>query len=153
MGCCSIICYQDIKERTVYWFMFPLLALLLGLTHYLITNNLTVFIYYTLFNILLISLIILLLYLYTKLITKKKFLNYSFGMGDLLFFYALSFGFPSVTFIILFSSAIIFSTLLFFSLKNSMIKKTAPLAGFMGLFLAFIFCYSIFNNSPSLYFY
>jgi len=151
MVCCGIICYQDIKKRTVYWFLFPMLAVLMGCLHYQFTVVL-LFFTHILLNTLLISLILLILYLYTKIVSKKKFINHSFGLGDLLFFYAMAIGFPTLTFIVLFSCALLFSTLIFFSFKNNMTKKTVPLAGFMSLFLSAVFCYAIFFNSPPLYY-
>lgn len=96
---------------------------------------------------------ILILYLYTKKIAKKKFLNYSFGLGDILFFYAIAIGFPTITFIVIYSFSIIFSLFTFLIFKKSSNFKTVPLAGLMSFFLFFIITYSMLITTPSLYFY
>ena len=101
------------------------------------------------FNSLLISTIVIILYVYTKLIAKIKFLNHSFGLGDLLFFYAISLGFPTLTFIILFTFSILFSCLVYFLFKKN--KSTVPLAGYMSLFLLSTIIVSVFIDYPILY--
>jgi len=80
-----------------------------------------------------------------------EFLNVSFGLGDLLFFYALAFGFPTVTFLVLFVLSILFSLFVFALLKTKKGTETVPLAGLMGLFLTGVLLVSFFPNAPSLY--
>lgn len=146
--CLGFIFYQDNKSREVYWFLFPLLGTLLCLLFFE-NSYLNFLVLSMLFNSLLISCVIIILYLYTKLFAKIKFLNHSFGTGDLLFFYAFSFGFPTITFIVLFTFSILFSTLIFFLFKKN--KRTVPLAGYMSLFLLFTFIASLFITYPILY--
>lgn len=150
ISCLGLIVYQDYKSREVYWFLFPLLGLLLSVLFFKMTTMPIVLIS-ILLNTILISLVIILLYLYTKVVSKTTFLNHSFGLGDVLFFYAFSLGFPSITFIILFTFSILFSTLLYFSFKRKMTIESVPLAGYMSLFLIFVLSYSLFYNSPILY--
>lgn len=145
------IAYQDFKERRVYWFLFPLLGASLLYLHFLHTGIFKILTYYILLNIILISLILLILFLFTNLVLKKQFLNHSFGLGDILFFYAFALGFPTITFTILFANALIFSFLFFFILKKTQNFKTAPLAGLMSLFLFFILGISIFTDTTLLY--
>ena len=148
--CCIYISFQDFKERAVYWFLFPLLGLGLGWLHYnLVLQEL--FFSHILINLLLVTLILLILYAYSRFIAKKKFIDHSFGLGDLCLFYAFALGFPSVSFIILFSCSILFSAIVFFALHKKLQLKTVPLAGLITLFLVFIFSYSLFSNTPSLY--
>ncbi len=80
-----------------------------------------------------------------------KFLNVSFGLGDVLFFYAFSLGFPTVTFLILFVSSILFSLMVSLIQKRKNIANGIPLAGLMSLFLVFIFSIEFLPSLPSLY--
>ncbi len=148
--CCVFISYQDFKERLVSWVLFPLLGLCMGLLHYLHAETQVFYLHITM-NIILTSSILLVLYAYSKFISKTRFLNTSIGLGDILFFYAFSLGFPSTTFTILFACSVFFSVFLFFTLKHRFELKTVPLAGLMGLFLAFVFGYSFFMEHPQLY--
>lgn len=148
--CCGIICYQDFKERAVFWFLFPLLAI--SLCTLQIMHISTPFFYVSIVtNIALITLILVLLYLYARFILKEDFIDHSLGLGDVLFFYALGIGFPPISFSLLFASSILFSLLVYLVLKKKLNVKTVPLAGFMALYLIFVIVYSIFFNSPSLY--
>lgn len=147
---CAMISYQDLKDRSVVWTLFPLLGLLLAYLH-VVHLGFELFLGYAILNILLVSILILLLFLYTRTIAKKPFLNHSFGLGDLLFFYAFALGFPTTTFIILFSGSILFSTLVYLILKLKKPMETIPLAGLMGIFLIGAISFSLFPNTPSLY--
>ena len=151
MGCCGSIFFQDVKERLVSWFLFPLLGIFLALIFYDTVATGHFFLLSVVTNSALVTLIILILYVYAKFILKKKFINHSFGMGDLLFFYAMAVGFPSLTFIVLFTGGIFFSLLLFLALKKNRAMTTVPLAGYMALYLAIILAGSFFIESPSLY--
>ncbi|WP_411032042.1 hypothetical protein [Spongiimicrobium sp. 3-5] len=147
---CGAIALQDFKERAVMAFLFPTVGILLAI-NYLYNATWNVYLLFVGINVLLVSLILFLLYLYTKWVIRKPFLNVSFGLGDLFFFYALALGFPTVTFILLFVGALLFSllVLLFAKMNNNM--DTVPLAGLMGLFLMGILILSFFPNVPSLY--
>ena len=147
---CAVIIYQDLKDRSVIWTLFPMLGILLAYLHiqYL---GWELFLAYALVNCLLISMIILLMFVYTKAILKKPFLNHSFGLGDLLFFYAFALGFPSVTFLILFAGSVLFASLVFYLYRIKKAADTVPLAGLMGIFLLCAITISLIPNSPSLY--
>ncbi len=151
MVCLGYIALQDFKERKVYWWLFPLTMLLLGLIHFLNTVEPWVFLSYISLNASFVSLIICTLYIFTRTIAKKKFLDYSLGLGDILFFYAFALGFPTFTFVILFSNAILFALLVFLVFKKKLRLKTVPLAGLMGAFLILVFGYSLIFISPPLY--
>ena len=147
---CSTIAYQDLKDRRVLWLLFPLLGILLGVLH-LSNSNWPQFSVQVLLNLALISVVLGTLYLYTKLLAKAKFLNHSFGLGDLLFFYAFAMGFPTVTFLVLFSMSVFFSTLIHFLFLRRYGEPTAPLAGLMAVFLIGITLLSFFSFTPGLY--
>lgn len=147
---CALIAYQDFKERAVSWVLFPIMGIVLAFL-YLNTTSFKQYALFVLANVLLVSGIVLILFLYTKHIAHKKFLNVSFGLGDLLFFYAFALGFPTMTFIVLFVGSILFSLIIFLLSKTGKEKGTIPLAGLMGFFLTGILLVSFLPNAPSLY--
>ena len=147
---CSIIAFQDIKERAVFWICFPTVALLLASAH-ISYVGIESFIFSVLSNVILVSCVLLLLFLVTKYLFKKDFLNVSFGLGDMLFMYAFALGFPTMTFIFLFVGSILFSLVAFTFLKIQKKVETVPLAGFMGIYLIAVLVLAHFPFSPSLY--
>ncbi|MEX0360914.1 MAG: hypothetical protein AB3N10_07985, partial [Allomuricauda sp.] len=68
-----------------------------------------------------------------------------------LFFYAFALGFPTLTFIILFVSAIGFSLIAFTVFRIFRKTDSVPLAGLMALYLIGAVLFSFFPNTPSLY--
>lgn len=147
---CALIAFQDFKERLVSWVLFPMVGLLLGFL-YFCNTSFEQFYPFVFTNMILISMIVLFLFLYTKYIRRMKFLNVSFGLGDLLFFYAFALGFPTITFLILFVGSILFALLVFMASKGKQENETIPLAGLMGFFLIVVMLSSLFPNAPSLY--
>ncbi|MDC6390956.1 general secretion pathway protein [Maribacter sp. PR1] len=146
----TLIFLQDLKDREVWWFLFPTVGLLMGGIHVMSTYMVMTY-SHILMNLVLITAILLILWGYTRFITKSRFLNVSFGLGDLLFFYAFALGFPTVTFIVLFVASILVSLTwsLIYLKKNS--KKTIPLAGLMSSFLILVYTLSLFTYSPALF--
>ncbi len=147
---CALIAFQDFKERMVTWILFPVIGFLLGFI-YVYNTSFERCYPFVFTNMLLVTGIVLILFLYTKYIAQMKFLNVSFGLGDLLFFYAFALGFPTITFLILFVGAIIFSLIVFLVSKGKQENDTIPLAGLMGFFLIIVTLLSFFPNVPSLY--
>ena len=137
MLCLGWMFLQDIKERKVYWFLFPILAFILLAIYYLIIPIWQVVISNIALNLSIVSLVVVTAYFYTRLVRKKKFLNHSLGAGDVLLFMAFALGFPSITFIILLAFSLVFSLVLFLILKSSLKDQTVPLAGLISLFLVF----------------
>jgi len=146
----GIIAFQDFKERAVIWVLFPIVAVLLAILH-LQHTSWTQYIILTVTNLILVSCILLILFLYTKFIARKQFLNVSFGLGDLLFFYALALGFPTFTFILLFVGSVLFSLLIHIFTIKKREEKTVPLAGLMSVFLIGVMLFSYIPNTPSLF--
>ena len=146
----GLIAYQDVRERMVHWILFPALALAMG---YLYSERIGIHQYALLVfaNLLLVTSIISILYLYTKYLRGMEFLNVSFGLGDLLFFLAFALGFPTLTFLVLFTSSIIFSLSIFLVMKKINIEKNAPLAGLMSFYLIIVYMISFLPSTPSLY--
>lgn len=146
----GIIIYEDLKTRMVHWVLFPILTFLLGYL-YFIKSTPRFFITTVGMNMLLVSGIILLLYLYAKQIINQPFLNTSFGFGDFLFFYTICVAFPTVTFTILFVFSLLFSLVAHLILGNKKLKTTVPLAGYMALFYVLVFSVYFITGTPNLY--
>jgi hypothetical protein len=151
---CSVaILMQDVRERKVYWILFPFLGLSLFLLFYLNAATVQLVLLHVLLNMLIVAIVVLLVYLYTTIFMEGHFLNQNMGLGDLLFFMALAFGFPTVSFMILFVGALVFSLLIFLAMKPIFKGTTVPLAGLMGFFLAIVLVFSLCNVTVSLYAY
>lgn len=125
---------QDIKERQVYWFLFPIIGLCSGILLYLNTFF-DVFYLTLLINLLFIVALIGVVSLYSWLKLKTSISN-TFGLGDGLLFFALAFSFSSVSFFILFVFGLLFSLVLHLVLKKKSKQSTVPLAGYLSLFFA-----------------
>ena len=148
----GLIAFQDVRERMVFWVLFPLVGLFLGLAHWYRSTP-EVFMVFSLANLFFVTIILLVLWLYTKYIARKGYVNHSLGLGDILFFYALALGFPTLTFVVLFIAALIFSLALHLALGISKEQTTVPLAGYMSLFLMAAFLLSNFSDRYPLYLY
>lgn len=146
----GLIAFQDVKERMVYWVLFPMVGLFLGLAHWQKSTP-KAFMMFSLVNVFFVTMLLLISWLYTKYIKGAKYLNQSLGLGDLLFFYAIAFGFPTMTFIVLFVSALVFSLALHIALGISKRQATVPLAGYMSLFLMVTVLLSNFSEQFQLY--
>lgn len=143
------IAYHDFKERNVYLWLLLVVLLLSGFLHY--QHSLLIpFLVSILLNIGIIFVIVAILYLYAKFKLKKSLQN-TFGFGDLLFFLIIAVGFPTITFVVLFSFSLFFSLLLFLVLKKKLKHKTVPLAGLQALFFSFIFLLNWGFNFLNLY--
>ena len=129
-----IVFFQDIKERKVYWFLFPIIGLLCGLLYY--QNTLPeLFVVSLLMNVLFVALLILTIFLYSKFKLKIDFYN-SIGLGDILLFLVLTTSFSTISFIIIFISSLIFSLALHIYISKNKKNSTVPLAGYMSLFFS-----------------
>ena len=126
------IAYQDIKERLVYWFLFPLLGILVGILFF--TQTLPeLFLTSVLINLIIICIFYLVIVLHSFLVLKKSFKEV-IGWGDILMFFFLIFTFSSVSFTVTFIGAIFFSFIAHILLKKKFENKTVPLAGYMSIF-------------------
>ena len=145
------IAYQDLKERLVYWFLFPLMGIfgmiLFYHQSYWLSN-----IYSSIFNLILISSILGLSYTFMKYRYAFKNLKECIGLGDILFFVALSLSFPTISFlwiiIVCFLSSIICHQ--FIKLLPNQ-PHNIPLAGYSSLALVCILFGSWFGGLQFLY--
>uniref|UniRef100_UPI00404A3AF3 hypothetical protein n=1 Tax=Gelidibacter sp. TaxID=2018083 RepID=UPI00404A3AF3 len=131
------IAYQDIKDKSVYAILFLLFAILGAYLHYQNTMP-EVFLITIVMNLGFTLILILMVYLYSKI---KLHLNFkeTIGLGDIVFFIAIALSFATITLIITFVFALIFSLLLHMVKKSNQQNKTVPLAGYMSLFYIAVF--------------
>lgn len=145
----TFILYQDVKDRNVYWFLYPLIGIfcfILSSFEIGIKNTTT----NTLINISIVLLILGISKIYVTIKIKKTFINEVIGLGDILFFVFISCSFATITFIILFTFSLIFSLLLYLILDKKQ-NKTVPLAGYMSLFYLLIYTIVYLLNFKILY--
>jgi hypothetical protein len=142
-----LIFYQDITSRMVYWFLYFFVA---GLS-FIIHNQYQywkIVLIFSLINAIFITVLILTSFMYAKYIMQQNYLNYSIGMGDIFMFFALTFLFPPITFLILLIASLVFSLFLHFLFKKKYkIHKNVPLAGYMAFFYSLILIISLYSKN------
>jgi len=144
-----MVLLQDIKERQVYSFLFPIIGLCAGVLFY--QNTLPQLFYITVaVNFVFVALLIAVVFLYSKLKLKTSISN-TFGLGDGLLFLALIFSFSSISFVILFVFGLIFSLVLHLILNKNSKYQTVPLAGYLSLFFSITYLAHWFGILKSVY--
>lgn len=141
--------YQDLKERKVTILLLLLLLALGGFLHSQF-HMFEIFMIHIGINIAVIGFILLILWLYTRWVMKKRLFE-AFGLGDLVFFLILAVSFPIPTFLIVFSSSLVFAFIIFMVLKPSLKEQTIPLAGFQALFVLLMMTSNLIFNFTDLY--
>ena len=136
----GIIFLQDLRDRRVWLFLFPLFAIL-GTYLFFAKVESRFFYQSILINLSLVLVVVLTNYVYSRFILKKKFLKEAMGLGDVLMFIGFALSFPPVSFLNFFVFSILFTFVLHVVLKRlkKSAQKTIPLAGNMALFLIFIY--------------
>ncbi len=129
-----IVFYQDLKKRTIHVFL-PILVFIIGLIINFYSAHLMfdVIIYNSLF----IAINIIGLVAYAS-IKEKKIINpldSLIGLGDVVFFFAITPLFNLKPFILFFIFGLLFTLLLHFVVLSFKKVKTIPLAGYLSLFL------------------
>ncbi|RXG11480.1 hypothetical protein DSM03_11611 [Leeuwenhoekiella aestuarii] len=127
---------QDLRHRLVYWFLFPIVGIAFGILHITETGYFQ-FLISIAINMTVIGILLLVIYLYAKIIMKRAFFE-TIGLGDLLLFIALAFSFSPATFMILFVFSILFSLLFYLIILKNNKTQTIPLAGTISLFFSLI---------------
>jgi Flp pilus assembly protein protease CpaA len=135
--CLVLVFIQDIKYRRIH-VILPIVIFILSF--FLIPVKKYDLLETLLFNtgFFFITLGILTLYMSLK---SKKFLNpfeHYFGLGDLLFYVAVTPLFLLKNYILYFILSLVFAILLQFGFKKIIREETVPLAGFASLFLFII---------------
>jgi len=135
--------------REVYLFIF-IISIFIGGVIYLNKTTIEIYLINVIANLLIIVTVNLILFFYVIIIFKKKFFE-AIGLGDILFFILLGVSFPVTSFLMLFSSSLIFSLIVFLIIKSYLKQKTVPLAGMQALFLFFILVLNQLFNVVYLY--
>ena len=148
----ALITIQDYRDRSVYWFLYALAGLLVLGIH-MIQNPIYTVLLNSFSNLIFISVLLLFAGLYSKIRFKKRLINESIGLGDVLFFIAMSFAFAPISFLILFVFSLLFSLAIHLFLNPVKNAATVPLAGHMALFFGMVYAVLFFTKDYSLYAY
>ena len=128
----GFIFYQDLKERMVYWFLFPILGICGAVLFY--NSTLPELFYVSIgMNFIFITILLLTIYLYARLKFKSNFKD-AFGLGDILLFIGLIFSFSTVSFLVIFVFSLLFALVLHLNIKQHSKLQSVPLAGYISLF-------------------
>jgi len=128
--------YQDLKYRAIYWWLFPILSLLLAcrsLEAITLSGILKQALQSAIF--LLLQFTALTVYLSFKERKLTNIFNGFFGLGDLLFLVSITFGFSFLNYILFYLSSLTL-IILFTAILNNINKKSTekiPLAGYQAL--------------------
>jgi hypothetical protein len=152
------ILFQDLKDRQVYLWLILLSAVGLAALH-IVHVGLLQFAIHSVINISITTLILAVLWGYARFKMRVDGLQAVFGLGDILFLFALAVGFTTVSFITFFVFGLLFSLLLHLvfsytlSRKRTLKKKetTVPLAGYLALFFAGVLGVHWFGLYDNLY--
>lgn len=143
---------QDYKDRLVYWFLYLLVGIL-AFTVQLQYNNFYTALSHLVINLGLVLMMLVTCWGYSGLVLKMKFINGTFGSGDVQMLLFLCFTFSSVSFLVLLVFSLIFSFFLHLFMKNRTTHPTVPLAGYMSIFFAAIYLAAFFFEPKYLYAY
>ncbi len=146
---CVIITIQDHLSRSVWWFVFPLLGISMGMIYYQNSQQENFLINCFINNVILL-IIMALAILILKLKRPELGMDRMIGLGDILLFLAFSFGFPSMAFVIILVSSLIFSLVVHLVLRKNH-QETVPLAGYSSSLLLLLFMVHWFGFYPQLY--
>lgn len=152
--CLSVIFYQDIQYRAVYWICFPILTVLLFTAKYKFTgfsDSLTDAIYgLTFFGT-------QLLFLWGYFVVKnKKLVNITkhyLGLGDILFLIAVAFYLSPLSYVVFYILSLIV-VLIYTLIRQFLIKEDSPyipLAGLQALIFGLIVIFSMFKPDMKFY--
>ena len=140
----GIILFQDLKNRSIWWF----LPLLLFACCFAFRYDSIVLIQLSL-NFLFLLILVGCLYAYIFLRHQKTSLfKEFFGIGDALFLFAITPLFDLNLFIYFFTAATCGTLILHLIASTIKAQKTIPYAGYMSLFVAIVLCLQYFDVLP-----
>ncbi len=142
------ITYQDLTSRSVYWFLFPMLAITGGYYHFNRSGSTTVTLLFIGLNLIIISSVLLCVWIYSRIKLKRKMQD-TFGLGDILFFIAMALCLPTPSFIITFCFSLILSLALHLVFTK---EKSVPLAGFMSIHYISVYLIDLLGVYPNLFY-
>lgn len=140
--CLAFIFYQDLSFRAVYWFCFPVLAILLSVLKYRLTdfNDMIVDAGYAM-GFLLVQLLFLWIYFSVKHKSMVNITNNYLGWGDILFLIAITCYLSPGNYVLFYIASLIL-VLLYAVFSKYVIRGTnhehIPLAGLQALLLGMI---------------
>jgi len=170
----AIIFYQDHKERMVFWWLFPVVAIGFAGLH-IKTVGIQQFIIHSTFTLGIVIILFTVLSLYIKWRLGTFDFRSVIGLGDVLMLTALALGFPPVSFSTLLVFGLLFALVMHqllkrlqtselstsfkdeqyrFSRKRNMttqLKNTVPLAGYLSLFFGGVLLVHWMDIYPNLY--
>lgn len=145
----GLIFYQDLKERQVYWFLFPLVGVSSAILFY--NSTLPELFYVSVgMNFIFISVLLSIVFIYAKLKLKST-IKEVFGLGDALLFIGLIFSFSTVSFLVIFVFSLCFALLLHLIVKQHSKLESVPLAGYISLFFGIVYISHWSGITTSLY--
>lgn len=145
----GVILYQDIKHRAVSWMLFPLLVAVAAVLGFV---NVYTWTYITNVGINIMTVLLITGFTFTFILVKNSLqfqsLKRYIGLGDILFFVALSLFFSPVNFVLFFLLSMIFvllSVTIFVAGKENK-NYIIPLAGLQAFLLIIVMvCSMVFN--------
>lgn len=135
--------FQDLKYRHIH---VVLPVLIFAFCFYIFKNNTLFYPMVLMYNILFVVLTLALLVFYMS-IKNKTFMNpfqHYFGLGDLLFFLAITPLFLTENYILFFVFSMLFSVIMQLIFQKIMKIQTVPLAGFSAIFLVLVIVKDVF---------
>jgi hypothetical protein len=141
----TLIFLQDLKSRAVYWFLFPILSILLIVLRFHHPFSWSDWEKSTLINAGFITVQLVFLTLYFSL-KNRKWVNITtglLGLGDILFLLSIAFYLSVLNFLVFYIASLICVLVLWLTLQGVSVKKYKyiPLAGFQSLiFMLFLAC-------------
>ncbi len=130
--CFGVVCYQDFRQRSFYWFLIPAILLFSALFALLTMGSIGWVIRMSAINVLLLGVLIggLLLYILVKRGSLKGAIGREVGIGDLLLFVGIIPLFTPVMFIAVLLASFIGGLLFYLAvIALNKPKTTIPLAG------------------------
>ncbi|HTK18446.1 MAG TPA: hypothetical protein VL442_02985 [Mucilaginibacter sp.] len=139
-----IVFIQDVKSRAVYWVVFPVLFVLLGILHSISQNTVSEIWQPAAINIGFLLLQIVLLSVYFSL-KNKRFTNLTdglLGLGDILFLLSITVYLSVLNFLFFYivSLVLVLVTWLIWQSVSAKQNKEVPLAGMQALILIIFLC-------------
>lgn len=152
--CLSVIFYQDMHYRAVYWVCFPILTILLLGAKYKFSgvhDALTDAMYGLAF----FGVQLFLLWVYFAVKNKKpvNITKHYLGLGDILFLIAVAFYLSPLNYIVFYILSLLV-VLIYTLIKRAFIKEDSPyipLAGLQAVILGVVVVFSIFKPGMTFY--
>lgn len=147
--CLLAITIQDFKFRSVHWWLFPLLFIF-GILYSLQYQALVVVLYNIMYSTLYLFFTGIIIKFYFMLKEKRanRIVGAKIGLGDLLFFIALTPFFELFSYIVFVLLSSFFALLIHFLFRRSHFygdKLYIPLAGIQSILLLVFTCVGFFN--------